>query len=49
MTATSSHFKAIGKRIPKPDALPKVTGHTVYGHDLRLLEMLFGGLYDDRL
>jgi len=26
-----TNFSTIGKRIPKPDALPKVTGRAVYG------------------
>ena len=37
-----TNFTSIGKRIPKPDALPKVTGRAIYGHDLRLPGMLHG-------
>ena len=35
-------FSVVGKRIPKLDALDKVTGRVVYGHDLRLPGMLHG-------
>lgn len=35
-------FSVVGKRVPKPDALDKVTGRVVYGHDLRLPGMLYG-------
>lgn len=35
-------WTVIGKRVPKPDALDKVTGRVVYGHDLRLPGMLHG-------
>ncbi|MFQ5594615.1 MAG: xanthine dehydrogenase family protein molybdopterin-binding subunit [Anaerolineae bacterium] len=37
-----SEFSYIGKRIPKPDALPKATGEIVYGHDLKVPRMLHG-------
>ena len=37
-----SEFSYIGKRIPKPDALPKATGEIVYGHDLKVPRMLYG-------
>ncbi|RME48703.1 MAG: hypothetical protein D6791_02660, partial [Chloroflexi bacterium] len=35
-------FSYIGKRIPKPDAIPKATGQIVYGHDLKVPRMLYG-------
>lgn len=37
-----SRFSTIGKRIPKPDAVPKATGQIVYGHDLKVPRMLYG-------
>jgi 4-hydroxybenzoyl-CoA reductase alpha subunit len=37
-----AEFSVIGSRIPKLDALDKVTGRTIYGHDLRLPGMLYG-------
>ncbi len=37
-----SEFSYIGKRIPKPDAIPKATGQIVYGHDLKVPRMLYG-------
>ena len=37
-----THFSVVGKRVPKPDALDKVTGRVIYGHDLRLPGMLHG-------
>ncbi len=35
-------FSVIGKRIPKYDGVPKVTGRAVYADDIRLPEMLHG-------
>ncbi len=35
-------FSVIGKRVPKLDALDKVTGRAIYGHDLRLPGLLHG-------
>ncbi len=35
-------FSHIGRRVPKPDALPKATGQIIYGHDLKLPRMLEG-------
>lgn len=37
-----SEFSYIGKRIPKPDAIPKAVGQIVYGHDIKLPHMLYG-------
>ena len=39
-----SELTYIGRRIPKRDAPEKVTGRTIYGHDMRLPGMLFGGI-----
>jgi 4-hydroxybenzoyl-CoA reductase alpha subunit len=35
-------YSVIGKRVPKLDALDKVTGRAIYGHDLRLPGLLYG-------
>ncbi|MCZ7575122.1 MAG: molybdopterin-dependent oxidoreductase [Ardenticatenaceae bacterium] len=37
-----SDFAHIGRRTPKPDAVDKVSGRAVYGHDLRPPRMLYG-------
>ncbi len=37
-----STFSIIGKRIPKPDAIPKATGQIIYGHDVKVPRMLYG-------
>jgi xanthine dehydrogenase molybdenum-binding subunit len=35
-------FSFIGKRVPKLDAVDKVTGRAIYGHDMKLPRMLYG-------
>ena len=37
-----NHFKNVGKRVPKLDAVDKVTGRSVYIQDLTVPGMLFG-------
>src|ERR1035437_5513534 len=37
-------FKVIGKPIPKHDAAIRVTGKAIYGHDIKLHEMLYGAI-----
>ena len=37
-----TEFAFIGKRVPKLDAIDKVTGRAVYGHDMKLPRMLYG-------
>jgi xanthine dehydrogenase molybdenum-binding subunit len=39
-----SEYHSIGKRIPKPDGVAKVTGQAIYGHDLRIPGMLSGAI-----
>ena len=44
-----SGFAAVGKPLPKADAVEKVSGRTVYIHDLKLPGMLYGKIkYADR-
>jgi 4-hydroxybenzoyl-CoA reductase alpha subunit len=38
----SPEFSFVGQRVPKLDAPGKVTGQTVYGHDMKLPRMLYG-------
>jgi 4-hydroxybenzoyl-CoA reductase alpha subunit len=38
----TEEFTFIGKRVPKLDAIDKVTGRAVYGHDMKLPRMLYG-------
>jgi CO/xanthine dehydrogenase Mo-binding subunit len=38
----SEEYSFVGKRVPKLDAPEKVTGRTVYGHDMKLPQMLYG-------
>jgi len=38
----TQEFAFIGKRIPKLDAIDKVTGRAIYGHDMKLPRMLYG-------
>jgi CO/xanthine dehydrogenase Mo-binding subunit len=38
----SKEYSFVGKRVPKLDAPEKVTGRTVYGHDMKLPQMLHG-------
>jgi len=38
----TEEFAFIGKRVPKLDAIDKVTGRAVYGHDMKLPRMLYG-------
>jgi 4-hydroxybenzoyl-CoA reductase alpha subunit len=35
-------FSYVGKRVPKLDATEKVSGRTMYGHDVKLPRMLYG-------
>ncbi len=45
-----SEFAVVGKPLPKADGLDKVTGRTVYIHDLKLPGMLYGKIkYADRV
>ncbi len=45
-----SEFALVGKPLPKADGLDKVTGRTVYIHDLKLPGMLYGKIkYADRV
>jgi len=37
-----TEFVTIGKRIPKLDAIDKVTGRAIYGHDMKVPRMLYG-------
>lgn len=37
-------FKVIGKPVPKHDAAIRVTGKAIYGHDIKLHEMLYGAI-----
>ncbi len=37
-------FKVIGKRVPRPDGIDKVTGRALYGADLSAPGMLHGGI-----
>ena len=37
-----NNFSFIGKKVPKIDALEKVTGAGLYGHDIKLPGMLYG-------
>ena len=37
-----SEYSAVGKAIPRADALEKVTGQAIYGDDLRFSNMLYG-------
>src|SRR5262245_26448272 len=41
-TATARPFKWIGTRPVRPDGVPKVTGHALYGADLAMPGMLVG-------
>ena len=36
--------RVIGKRIPRPDAVPRVTGKAVYADDISLPGMLYGAV-----
>jgi len=38
----TEEFAYIGKRVPKLDAVDKVTGRAIYGHDMKLPRMLYG-------
>jgi xanthine dehydrogenase molybdenum-binding subunit len=38
----TQEFAFIGKRVPKLDAIDKVTGRAIYGHDMKLPRMLYG-------
>ncbi len=38
----TDEFAFIGKRVPKLDAIDKVTGRAIYGHDMKLPRMLYG-------
>jgi 4-hydroxybenzoyl-CoA reductase alpha subunit len=38
----TEEFAFIGKRVPKLDAIDKVTGRAIYGHDMKLPRMLYG-------
>ncbi|TEU21773.1 MAG: xanthine dehydrogenase family protein molybdopterin-binding subunit [Anaerolineales bacterium] len=38
----AEEFTFIGKRVPKLDAIDKVTGRAIYGHDMKLPRMLYG-------
>jgi 4-hydroxybenzoyl-CoA reductase alpha subunit len=38
----SEEFSYVGKRVPKLDAAEKVSGRTMYGHDMKLPRMLYG-------
>ena len=38
----TGEFSFIGKRVPKLDAIDKVTGRAIYGHDMKLPRMLYG-------
>jgi 4-hydroxybenzoyl-CoA reductase alpha subunit len=38
----TEEFSFIGKRVPKLDAIDKVTGRAIYGHDMKLPRMLYG-------
>jgi xanthine dehydrogenase molybdenum-binding subunit len=38
----TEEFTFIGKRVPKLDAIDKVTGRAIYGHDMKLPRMLYG-------
>ncbi|MBT5995119.1 MAG: xanthine dehydrogenase family protein molybdopterin-binding subunit, partial [Candidatus Marinimicrobia bacterium] len=40
----SKPFKVIGNRVPKIDAGDRVTGKSVYGHDIELQSMLHGSI-----
>ena len=40
----SEEFSVVGKPTAKLDAPSKVTGQAVYGHDMRLPRMLYGGI-----
>ena len=45
-----SEFAVVGRPLPKADGLDKVTGRTVYIHDLKLPGMLYGKIkYADRV
>ncbi len=39
---TSTQYKVIGSRPPRPDGVDKVTGRAVYGNDTQLPGMLYG-------
>ncbi len=44
-----SEYKVVGKRVPRVDAVDKVTGRSLFGADVRLPGMLYGRiLYSDR-
>ena len=38
----TEEFAFVGKRVPKLDAIDKVTGRAIYGHDMKLPRMLYG-------
>jgi len=38
----TQEFAFIGQRVPKLDAIDKVTGRAIYGHDMKLPRMLYG-------
>jgi 4-hydroxybenzoyl-CoA reductase alpha subunit len=38
----SGEFSYVGKRVPKLDGADKVTGRTLYGHDMKVPRMLYG-------
>ncbi len=38
----SEEFFYVGERVPKLDAADKVSGRTIYGHDMKLPRMLYG-------
>lgn len=38
----SEEFSYVGERVPKLDAADKVSGRTMYGHDMKLPRMLYG-------
>jgi xanthine dehydrogenase molybdenum-binding subunit len=42
--AMEKELKVIGKPIPKHDAVPRVTGKAVYGHDITMPNMLYGAI-----
>jgi len=44
MSATNNDLKVIGKPHPKLDARERVTGRSVYGHDIELPGMLHGAI-----
>ncbi|MCS6772723.1 MAG: xanthine dehydrogenase family protein molybdopterin-binding subunit [Thermoflexales bacterium] len=40
--STSKTFRVIGRRVPRPDGVDKVTGRAQYGADVKLSGMLYG-------